>query len=158
MPPTRTPLVTETTERQRERQNIVEIIRALALEAGAEIMRFYATDFTVENKPDDSPVTAADRAADAIIVAGLQRHFPHIPVVTEERDESHDAARDAARFFLVDPLDGTREFVSRNGEFTVNIALGRKPNSDPGRGPCTRGRPPVLHTRRRHSGRGNATL
>lgn len=123
MSPNRNPIVTETTERQRERQKIVEVIRALALEAGTEIMRFYATDFAVENKPDDSPVTAADRAADAIIVAGLEQHFPHIPVVTEERDESHDAARDAPCFFLVDPLDGTREFVSRNGEFTVNIAL-----------------------------------
>jgi len=101
---------------------IVETIRALALQAGAEIMRFYATDFEVERKDDKSPVTDADRAADAIIVAGLKARFPDIPVVTEARAASHDAA-DAARFFLVDPLDGTREFISRNGEFTVNIAL-----------------------------------
>ncbi|MGI9415199.1 MAG: 3'(2'),5'-bisphosphate nucleotidase CysQ [Hyphomicrobiales bacterium] len=101
---------------------IVEEIRALALNAGAEIMKFYATDFTVERKDDASPVTDADRAADAIIVAGLAARFPDIPVVTEERAESHGMAT-SDRFFLVDPLDGTREFISRNGEFTVNIAL-----------------------------------
>ena len=67
-------------------------------------------------------MTDADRAADAIIVAGLESTFHDIPVVTEERAESH-ARANAARFFLVDPLDGTREFISRNGEFTVNIAL-----------------------------------
>ena len=102
---------------------IVDEIRALALKAGAEIMRFYATEFTVESKDDATPVTDADRAADAVIVAGLEARFPDIPVVTEERAESHGAAGTADRFFLVDPLDGTREFIGRNGEFTVNIAL-----------------------------------
>lgn len=111
--------MTETTERS----HIVEVIRTLALDAGADIMRFYATDFAVDRKADESPVTDADRAADAIIVAGLEQHFPHIPVVTEERVQSHEVARETTRFFLVDPLDGTREFISRNGEFTVNIAL-----------------------------------
>jgi len=106
-----------------ELSEIVEEIRRLALKAGAEIMRFYATDFTVDSKDDASPVTDADRAADAVIVAGLEARFPGIPVVTEERMESHGAAGTAERFFLVDPLDGTREFISRNGEFTVNIAL-----------------------------------
>ncbi len=102
---------------------IVEEIRTLALQAGAAIMRIYDMNFTVEHKADESPITEADRAADAIIVAGLEARFPHIPVVTEERAQSHSEASVVGRFFLVDPLDGTREFVSRNGEFTVNIAL-----------------------------------
>ena len=105
-----------------ERTEIVAEIRALALTAGAAIMRIYETDFDVECKDDRSPITAADRAADAIIVGGLETRFPHIPVVTEERTATHGVATQD-RFFLVDPLDGTAEFVSRNGEFTVNIAL-----------------------------------
>ena len=105
-----------------ERTEIVAEIRTLALSAGAAIMRVYETDFDVECKDDHRPVTAADRAADAIIVDGLEARFPHIPVVTEERAATHGAASED-RFFLVDPLDGTAEFVSRNGEFTVNIAL-----------------------------------
>ena len=104
-----------------ERKSIVDEIRSLALAAGAEIMRHYETEVCVDTKDDNSPVTVADRAADAIIVAGLETSFPHIPVVTEERAQSHGNA--AERFFLVDPLDGTREFISKNGEFTVNIAL-----------------------------------
>lgn len=105
-----------------ERASIVTEIRDLALSAGEAIMRIYETDFEVTAKEDESPVTEADRAADAIIVAGLEKSYPDIPVVTEERTASHKAAG-GDRFFLVDPLDGTREFVSRNGEFTVNIAL-----------------------------------
>ncbi len=105
-----------------QRAAIVTEIRALALSAGDAIMRIYGTDFEITSKDDASPVTEADRAADAIIVAGLEKSFPDIPVVTEERAASH-AAASGDRFFLVDPLDGTREFISRNGEFTVNIAL-----------------------------------
>ncbi len=97
---------------------------ALARAAGAVVMAVYATDFGVRGKGDASPVTEADERAEAVILAGLQRLAPDIPVVAEE---SVAAGRvpdiSAGRFFLVDPLDGTREFVSRNGEFTVNIAL-----------------------------------
>jgi 3'(2'), 5'-bisphosphate nucleotidase len=98
-------------------------LRALALEAGAAIMAVYDSgDLAARAKADDSPVTAADLAADAVIVAGLQSAYPDIPVVTEERAESHLGA--AARLhFLVDPLDGTKEFIQRRGDFTVNIAL-----------------------------------
>ncbi len=96
---------------------------ALAREAGKAIMRVYATDFKTQAKDDASPVTEADLAADRVIVAGLERAFPDIPIVTEERSESHDVAAAGDRFFLVDPLDGTREFVRRGGDFTVNIAL-----------------------------------
>jgi 3'(2'), 5'-bisphosphate nucleotidase len=96
----------------------------LARAAGAAILAIYATDFNIRDKADASPVTAADEQAEAVILAGLSRLAPDIPVVAEE---SVAAGRvpdiSGGRFFLVDPLDGTREFVSRNGEFTVNIAL-----------------------------------
>lgn len=102
---------------------LADLFVALAREAGAEIMRVYATDFDARSKDDDSPVTEADLAADKVIVAGLRRAFPDIPIVTEEQADSHDVAAAGARFFLVDPLDGTKEFVKRGGDFTVNIAL-----------------------------------
>lgn len=101
---------------------IVSVIRNLALKAGNEIMQVYGSDdFGVDTKSDDSPVTRADRAADVIISAGLQASFPDIALVTEEQADTHDVA--AKTFFIVDPLDGTKEFIKRRGEFTVNIAL-----------------------------------
>lgn len=105
-----------------ENTRIVEVIRALALQAGEKIMEVYARDdFGVRVKSDDSPVTEADEAADALISAGLRAAFPEIALVTEEQSESHSVKAD--RFFIVDPLDGTKEFVHRRGDFTVNIAL-----------------------------------
>jgi 3'(2'), 5'-bisphosphate nucleotidase len=99
-------------------------ICTLAREAGAAIMAIYATDFTARAKPDSSPVTAADETAERIILAGLARLTPEIPVVAEESVAAGRAPTHLGeRFFLVDPLDGTREFLARNGEFTVNIAL-----------------------------------
>lgn len=96
--------------------------RKLALQAGAKIMEIYeADDFDVRAKSDDSPVTAADEAADALIFAGLKQAFPEIPIVTEEQADSHSVRAD--RFLIVDPLDGTKEFIKKRGEFTVNIAL-----------------------------------
>ena len=104
--------------------NKVEIFvkcRELALAAGAAIMDIYdSSDMAVDHKADDSPVTAADRAADDIIFAGLSE-FSSIPIVTEEKSATHDLS--AERFFIVDPLDGTKEFIHRRGDFTVNIAL-----------------------------------
>jgi 3'(2'), 5'-bisphosphate nucleotidase len=95
----------------------------LAIEAGAAVMEVYGrADVGAEAKADDSPVTDADRAADAILVAGLEAAFPDIPVVTEERAETHGLGAGATHF-LVDPLDGTKEFVKRRGDFTVNVAL-----------------------------------
>lgn len=99
-------------------------ILALARKAEAAIMAVYATPFEQRAKQDASPVTDADEQAEAIILAGLQALTPDIPVVAEEqaaRGETPDVA--GKSFWLVDPLDGTREFVDRNGEFTVNIAL-----------------------------------
>lgn len=99
-----------------------QVFRDLALAAGAAILQVYArADMGVQTKADASPVTEADLAADAIIRAGLAQHFPDIAVVTEERADSHSLH--VARFIIVDPLDGTKEFVQRRGDFTVNIAL-----------------------------------
>lgn len=97
------------------------IMRELALKAGAEIMRIYESDdFDVRAKSDDSPLTAADEAADKVISDGLRAAFPDVLLVTEEQAESHQFK--AAEFLIVDPLDGTKEFVNRRGDFTVNIA------------------------------------
>ena len=103
--------------------DIETVICDLALEAGRVIMQVYdGPDFEVELKADKSPVTKADLAADRLIAAGLAKAFPDIPAVTEEQAASH-AQSGHDRFFLVDPLDGTKEFLNRRGEFTVNIAL-----------------------------------
>lgn len=100
---------------------LVSVIRRLALEAGDRIMQVYnAPDFEVKSKSDTSPVTEADEAADALISAGLVATFPEVPLITEEQADSH--ALTASTFLIVDPLDGTKEFVQRRGDFTVNIA------------------------------------
>ncbi|MEM8657049.1 MAG: inositol monophosphatase family protein, partial [Pseudomonadota bacterium] len=103
-------------------ERLTGTLRRLALEAGDKIMEIYgADDFDVRAKSDESPVTAADEAADALISAGLRDAFPDVALVTEEQSESHGVS--ASRFLIVDPLDGTKEFVQRRGDFTVNIAL-----------------------------------
>jgi 3'(2'), 5'-bisphosphate nucleotidase len=102
---------------------LLDQLAPLIRDAGDAIMRVYATDFRVETKGDASPVTAADTEAERIILAGLARITPDIPVVAEEAAEAGQTPEIGERFWLVDPLDGTREFVKRNGEFTVNIAL-----------------------------------
>lgn len=101
----------------------IEIVfRDLALRAGEVIMAIYGRpDFDTRAKADDSPVTEADEAADALIAAGLREAFPDILIVTEEQSATHD--QQAERFIIVDPLDGTKEFIQRRGDFTVNIAL-----------------------------------
>ena len=98
-------------------------LNPIMLKAGAEILRVYATDFAVVTKGDASPVTEADARAEAVILAGLKALAPGIPVVAEEEAAAGRIPATDGRFFLVDPLDGTKEFISRNGEFTVNIAL-----------------------------------
>jgi len=94
-----------------------------AQRAGGAIMAVYATDFAVSDKADSSPVTVADQAAEKIILADLGAIAPGVPVVAEESVAAGHVPVIADRFFLVDPLDGTREFISRRDEFTVNIAL-----------------------------------
>jgi 3'(2'), 5'-bisphosphate nucleotidase len=96
----------------------------LARRAGAEIMKIYAGDFATARKADASPVTAADHAAEAIILPALRQLDPAIAIISEEDAQASGLPAAAPeRFWLVDPLDGTKEFVARNGEFTVNIAL-----------------------------------
>ena len=103
-------------------QAIETAFRAIALEAGAVIMDIYARDdHEARLKSDSSPVTEADEAADALIARRLAETFPDILVITEERAASH--RHHADRFIIVDPLDGTKEFIQRRGDFTVNIAL-----------------------------------
>jgi 3'(2'), 5'-bisphosphate nucleotidase len=96
---------------------------ALAREAGEVILGFYDGRAEVALKADASPVTAADLAAEEVILAGLRRLAPEVPVIAEEAVARGAKPKAARQFFLVDPLDGTKEFISRNGEFTVNIAL-----------------------------------
>lgn len=104
-------------------QNLLEQIVQLSRQAGARVLQIYATDFAVLDKNDHSPVTLADVEAEAIILQGLQRLTPDVPVVSEEAAAFGRRPEIGERFWLVDPLDGTREFIHRNGEFTVNIAL-----------------------------------
>lgn len=102
--------------------DLIHVIRKLAIEAGEKIMEIYnADDFDVKVKSDDSPVTVADEAADALISAGLTAAFPDVMLVTEEQAASHSLSD--TTFLIVDPLDGTKEFINRRGDFTVNIAL-----------------------------------
>lgn len=102
--------------------DLTPVMRRLALQAGEKIMEIYnSDDFEVMVKSDDSPVTVADQAADALISDGLRAEFPDVALVTEEQADSHDVT--AKTFLIVDPLDGTKEFIKRRGDFTVNIAL-----------------------------------
>jgi 3'(2'), 5'-bisphosphate nucleotidase len=106
-------------------KDLLAPVSAIARQAGAAILEVYnSDDRDVQRKADDSPLTAADLAAHRIIVAALQALTPEVPVLSEESAEIPWAIRQSwTRYWLVDPLDGTKEFISRNGEFTVNIAL-----------------------------------
>jgi 3'(2'),5'-bisphosphate nucleotidase len=115
--------VNETRLNADARAQFVEIFANLAVAAGAAIMGIYHAGAKVRLKADSSPVSDADEAAESIILAGLARHAANIPVVAEEAAAAGRIPQTGALFILVDPLDGTREFISRNGEFTVNIAL-----------------------------------
>ena len=101
-----------------------EVIR-IARAAGDVIMAIYATDFAVRGKSDASPVTEADERAEAVITQGLRSLAPGVTIVAEEAVAGGDRPEVGRWFWLVDPLDGTKEFIHRNGEFTVNIALVR---------------------------------
>lgn len=99
---------------------LVEIARS----AGAAIMEVYARNFSVEVKDDRSPLTEADKKSNEVIINGLLQLYPGIPIISEETKQlPYDARKNWHRLWLVDPLDGTKEFIKRNGEFTVNIAL-----------------------------------
>ncbi len=104
---------------------LLKEMERLALEAGAKAMTIYAGPFAVDAKCDASPVTEADRLGEAIILAGLSALAPEIPVLAEEAAAGGAIPELGGEFFLVDPLDGTKEFITKTGEFTVNIALVR---------------------------------
>ncbi len=110
-------------ESTKSRSAIAVELARVALAAGPAIMEVYARAGGAREKKDGSPVTLADERAEAIICAELARIAPAIPLVAEEACAAGAPITGAARFFLVDPLDGTREFIARNGEFTVNVAL-----------------------------------
>ncbi len=101
-------------------RTLIDIVRR----AGDAILEIYRTDFDVETKDADSPLTQADLAAHRIIADGLKALTPEVPIISEEsQPPEFDVRRQWQRYWLVDPLDGTKEFVNKNGEFTVNIAL-----------------------------------
>ncbi len=105
-------------------ETLVSVIGSLAIKAGAAAMEIYAREIIAQTKSDASPVTEADRLGEAIILAGLTKFAPDIPVLAEEAAaEGSIPDLSGERFFLVDPLDGTKEFLTKTGEFTVNIAL-----------------------------------
>ncbi len=100
-----------------------ETLADIALKAGAVIMDIYASDFDVSRKDDSSPVTLADERAEALILQGLQTADPDLVVIAEEAVAAGHLPEHGSRFALVDPLDGTKEFINKRGEFTVNIAI-----------------------------------
>lgn len=115
---------TEADAATRATPELLNAVAALVREANALVLSIYEGGFAVNTKADASPVTEADVQAEALITAGLRRLAPDIALVAEEAVAAAGCVPDCgARFWLVDPLDGTREFVSRNGEFTVNVAL-----------------------------------
>ena len=103
--------------------NILKIVQT-AIKAGDGILKIYEKDFAVEYKADDSPLTEADKIANEIIIDELNKAYPEIPILSEESKEApYEQRKKWDYFWLIDPLDGTKEFVKKNGEFTVNIAL-----------------------------------
>src|SRR6185312_4465133 len=105
---------------------LIESLLGAAVTAGRAALEIYRSGFTVTQKADQSPVTAADHAAERIILEHLARLAPAVPVVAEEAVAAGNIPQVGEEFFLVDPLDGTKEFIHRRGEFTVNIALIRQ--------------------------------
>ena len=102
---------------------LANAITKIARTAGDLIMTYYDGEIDIELKADASPVTAADRAANQLIVEALTRLTPHIPIIAEESVTGDETPEGFSEFWLVDPLDGTKEFIKKNGDFTVNIAL-----------------------------------
>lgn len=105
-------------------QSLIDAIVNLAIEAGDKILEIYSSDFEVQSKQDESPLTKADLASHHCILAGLESLTPNLPIISEEAGLPDFAERSQwNQYWLIDPLDGTKEFVNRNDEFTVNIAL-----------------------------------
>ena len=102
----------------------IELLIYIARQAGNAIMEIYAEDFAIKLKDDNSPLTKADRKSNQVILEALKKHYPDIPFISEETKlNAYSTRKKWNRFWLIDPLDGTKEFIKKNGEFTVNIAL-----------------------------------
>ncbi len=113
-------------EKKREFMRMIEILNELAISAGQAIKKIHQEDLDlgVQYKDDESPLTKADLKSNQIITEGLRKHFPEIPILSEEGEDIHFSDRkDWSQFFLIDPLDGTKEFIKKRNNFTVNIAL-----------------------------------
>ena len=105
----------------------IEDIKSIAIKAGDIIMEIYKKDFSIDYKDDKSPLTEADLKSNEIISTNLQKLYPTIPIMSEENKQvSYDIRKNWEYYFCVDPIDGTKEFIKKNGEFTVNIALIQK--------------------------------
>jgi len=102
-------------------KEMLDTVISIAQDASKEILKIYNTDFSYESKDDNSPLTIADTASNELIVSRLKQNYPEIPVLSEESADL--IPLDAEYCWVVDPLDGTKEFIKKNGEFTVNIAL-----------------------------------
>lgn len=113
----------------KDADTLARAFAGICLKAAIEVMEVYESAFAVQSKDDHSPVTAADTRAEAVILAALSGVLPGVPVLAEESFPAGRCLDTAGDFLLVDPVDGTREFISRNGEFTINIAFvsGREP-------------------------------
>lgn len=102
----------------------IEDIKSIALEAGSVVMEIYKKDFTIEYKDDKSPLTEADIKSNELICSKLEKLYPNIPILSEENKEvAYEIRKDREYYWCIDPIDGTKEFIKKNGEFTVNIAL-----------------------------------
>ncbi len=102
----------------------LQTVIAIARRAGDEILAIYQREFTIQEKEDRSPLTEADERANTVILDGLRQNYPDIPFITEEsKAQPYAERKNWEQFWLIDPLDGTKEFIKKNGEFTVNIAL-----------------------------------
>ncbi len=105
----------------------IEDIKQIALKAGDAIMKIYKKDFAVEYKDDKSPLTEADLQANEIICSELQKLYPHIPIMSEENKQTeYEMRKEWEHYWCIDPIDDTKEFIKKNDEFTVNIALVHK--------------------------------
>lgn len=116
-------------KRKRLNRNIlesidIELVKSIAREAGDAIMGIYEQEFDVVYKEDKSPLTEADKLSNAIICKALERHFPTLPLLSEENEDiAYEIRKNWEYYWCIDPIDGTKEFIKKNGEFTVNIAL-----------------------------------
>ncbi len=112
---------------QLSRQAVKDILFQVDLASAAILDIYRSSDFRIELKKDNSPVTLADKTSNKILISSLSRFYPDVPVISEEAESvSYKTRRDWPYFWLIDPLDGTKEFIAKSGDFTINLALLKK--------------------------------